>query len=261
MAKFQGRDNFIFNLHDFYKKDFAEKFFSCYRSENEKTIFITNESFQEDVHAMKISFQIDDFKLLEDEIYDIIQTRDQSSITIYFTQLEKYRNANFPYDQTFINKEFQNWNTADPELFSAELFPKYITFLNDLHHFFLTSIDTHLILYHKGQYDKQGTNLSQQSNTPMDKTQTIWFRVGLLFANGEMARLIKKHNRNYTKIAKELNNPSFRPYISESANNTNNTDKNIFSNISKMKAIKSYCEEQKIDIDEAFLRLLNKIDD
>lgn len=84
----------------------------------------------------------------------------------------------------------------------------------------------------------------------------LYFQVGILFANGEMDRLIEKHKKdgmaNYTAIARELGNKSFRPYISESMSGANKSDKNIFANMSKLNLIKEYCESNGIAVVDSF---------
>lgn len=85
----------------------------------------------------------------------------------------------------------------------------------------------------------------------------LWFKIGLLFANGEMDNLIKKHKAgtmtNCTAIALELGNRSFRPYISETINNINSSDKNIFASSEKMDLIMKYCEMKGIRVVESFI--------
>lgn len=99
-----------------------------------------------------------------------------------------------------------------------------------------------------------------EKNNPIDaneiKQNRIWFKVGLLFANGEMDSLIAKHKSgtmaNYTAIANELGDKNFRPYISETINAAHNNDKNIFSNQDKVAFIQSYCESNGITVVESF---------
>jgi hypothetical protein len=100
--------------------------------------------------------------------------------------------------------------------------------------------------------------IQMQNKTISDeiKQSRIWFKVGLLFANGEMDKLIDKHNKdntpNFSAIAKELGDFNFRPYISESISGTNNNDKNIFSNLDKINFITAYCENNGIVIVDSF---------
>ena len=88
-----------------------------------------------------------------------------------------------------------------------------------------------------------------------DKTEFLWFKVGLLFANGEMDSLIEEskyeNNPNFNSISKKLKNPSYRPFISESYLSKNNR-KNIFLDKSKVSYLENYCEENNISIVESF---------
>jgi len=85
---------------------------------------------------------------------------------------------------------------------------------------------------------------------------SLWFKVGLFFANGQISKLIENYKNftmpNFREISRELGNINYRPYISESINNTNISDKNIFSNNRKVQAIIKYCEINNIIISEDF---------
>lgn len=82
------------------------------------------------------------------------------------------------------------------------------------------------------------------------EVNTIWFKIGLLFANGEMDKLIDKHESNFRAIAREIGMPNSRPYISDSING--NKSKNIFANKSKVLFITDYCEKNEIPIVNTF---------
>jgi hypothetical protein len=92
-----------------------------------------------------------------------------------------------------------------------------------------------------------------------EKENTLWFKIGLLFANGEMDKLIAKYKdgsmSNSTKIAKELGNKNYRPYISESTFAQNKNNKNIFSNTAKIDFIEEYCKKHNITIVDSFKEL------
>jgi hypothetical protein len=94
------------------------------------------------------------------------------------------------------------------------------------------------------------------ANSDEIKQKSLWFNVGLLFANGEMDKLLLKHKQgtqsNYSAIAKELGNSNYRPYISESVSNTNIGNKNIFSSPSKISFIEEYCKLHNISIVDSF---------
>lgn len=119
------------------------------------------------------------------------------------------------------------------------------------------------------QYDKYFTFLNNRLNRKepievKDKHNENWFVIGLLFATGEMDVLLKQFDRNYTQIAKHLkpNTPEgkepykgIRPYISQSANNTTDTDKNIFSRPNKIQEIQKYCIDNNIEMTDHFKNL------
>jgi hypothetical protein len=96
-------------------------------------------------------------------------------------------------------------------------------------------------------------NLSHFKNDFSDK---YWFKIGLLFATGEMDDLLKANDRNATKIAKELGEANLRPYISDSIGQNLNSDKNIFGSREKMSNIINYCKENKISIIPGFIKRL-----
>jgi hypothetical protein len=97
---------------------------------------------------------------------------------------------------------------------------------------------------------------SKSTKKDVSEQSKLYFQVGLLFANGEMDRLIEKHKENgmpnFSAIARELGNKSFRPYISESFNGHRNSDKNIFANMKRLRWIKTYCDDNGIEVVDSF---------
>ena len=87
----------------------------------------------------------------------------------------------------------------------------------------------------------------------------IWFEVGLLFAIGEMDKLIKEHGRNATLIAKKTN-PKYNKSILATMNNYNknntNGEKNIYNSRDKMQKIIEHCKLNDIVITSDFSNLL-----
>ena len=113
------------------------------------------------------------------------------------------------------------------------------------------------------EIEKYKTFISNEiDSTVLDKpnnkkqiTDTSWFKVGLLFATGEMEKMINKHNGNFTQIAKEIysdNWGSYRPYMSESVAERSANDKNIFHNLTKIKQIQDYCILNNIEMIDSF---------
>jgi hypothetical protein len=91
------------------------------------------------------------------------------------------------------------------------------------------------------------------------KTERNWFKIGLLFANGEMDELIEKHKMNTTAIAREIGMLKSRPYISDSMSNFSNGVKNIFANAAQLAFIKDHCEKNDIPIVDTFIVKANSV--
>ncbi len=107
--------------------------------------------------------------------------------------------------------------------------------------------------------EKPNNQTQIESKVKKDKTQTLWFQVGLLFANGEMDKLINENNSNASEIARKLGNESLRPFISESISKTNVKDKNIFSSAKNMKIIIEHCKANNIKITNEFNNKYNEL--
>lgn len=101
---------------------------------------------------------------------------------------------------------------------------------------------------------KQKRNFEEDTS----EQNKLYFKVGLLFANGEMDRLIEKYKENgmtnCSAIAKELGNMSLRPYISESISGRNKNDKNIFANKKRLGLILEHCERKEIELVDSFIK-------
>jgi hypothetical protein len=86
-----------------------------------------------------------------------------------------------------------------------------------------------------------------------DYQTEIWFRVGVLFANGEMDKLKKQFNSNGTQIAKHLGNKSYKGYINDTIGNTNKkSNKNILNYPGKLLKIYNHCIENNIPMIDSF---------
>ena len=104
-------------------------------------------------------------------------------------------------------------------------------------------------------------NFKVTDNHSKDATEFLWFKVGLLFANGEMDSLIEESKceniPNFSAISRKLENMNCRPYISESYHSKNN-GKNIFLSKSKVSYLEKYCKENNIPIVESFKTYVKK---
>ena len=98
---------------------------------------------------------------------------------------------------------------------------------------------------------------SSNKNVKKEVYETLWFKVGLLFATGEIQKLLKENNSNRNEVTRQLGNKSYRVYITETLNNKQDKgkyDKNIYSDPKKMQIIKKYCDDNKIEVCEDFLK-------
>lgn len=117
--------------------------------------------------------------------------------------------------------------------------------------------ETDLDLYFKKElenFNKQHDNSNSKIVNGESKENLYWFKVGLKFANGDISRLYEKE-KTFIKVAKNISQTkwtSYRPYISESWNNTNTNDKNIFSDHKKCETIITYCKNNDIEISPSF---------
>lgn len=92
---------------------------------------------------------------------------------------------------------------------------------------------------------------------------TIWFKVGLLFANGEVQRLYKKYKSekgHFKKITLELGfKETDRPYFSETINNSTKSPKNIYKSSKNMNIIFDFCLRNNISINDDFMSIYNAL--
>lgn len=152
-----------------------------------------------------------------------------------------YMNAFKPYEEKYIKVNF-----------NSEV-SKNINYVLDFIEFEIEQLKLNPIKF---------KTLQPKDGTQKDYTKNIWFKVGLLFANGEMAKLIEQYSingtANGTKIAEHLGNKSYKGFINETISNNlkNITDKNIFSNQKKLLKIKKYCDENNIVMVDSFLKLI-----
>ena len=173
------------------------------------------------------------------------------------------------------NRRFENLKRISKQLIEMQTI-----IANDLFKLGSTRNNEFEDFYNDIIYDISNTNLIQNPNnkqlndfnnyiaeirnlsTPQLKPknnheQTLWFRVGLLFATGEIEKLIEIYSSNATQISISLGNKSFRPYITESISKSTVGNKNIFSNRNKMQKITDYCKKHNIIVTPEFLKELN----
>lgn len=94
-----------------------------------------------------------------------------------------------------------------------------------------------------------------QSNVkPSSEDSKNWFKVGILFATGEID--LNEKSANFTALAKKYfgdDYEGYRPYISESMNNSTLRSQNIFRSLKKWNALYSYCLTNKIEVVSEFI--------
>jgi hypothetical protein len=108
-------------------------------------------------------------------------------------------------------------------------------------------------------------DIPQLTKTKKSYKEQILFKVGLLFATGEMNKYFTVNsnketvmNINFTapKIAKELKNDNYNKFILSTINNYTrekaNGNKNIFNSFDMMTKIISHCEAENIPVDPYF---------
>lgn len=100
----------------------------------------------------------------------------------------------------------------------------------------------------------------KENKAKKDKTNELWFIVGVKFATGEMQKLYKEMDLNATQTAKHLGNNSYRPFISESVSNTNKKPQNIYSRKKKdINLILEYCKTNNLEVCQDFKDKTNHI--
>jgi hypothetical protein len=109
---------------------------------------------------------------------------------------------------------------------------------------------------------------SEKKNTDEVKKKNhqeeIWFKVGLLFASGEIYRIHKENNKEFRKTAKAIGNVNLRQIISNTLNHDasqygKKNSRNIFLSMEKMTVIINHCKENRITIDERFMANYNTL--
>jgi hypothetical protein len=96
------------------------------------------------------------------------------------------------------------------------------------------------------------------------KVLTNPFKVGLLFASGEIYKLCDEYKNNASAIARALDNESYRPYITQTLSHNekkygSKDDKNIFLRLGLMSEIINHCKENGIAIHERFMTNYNTL--
>ena len=92
----------------------------------------------------------------------------------------------------------------------------------------------------------------------------LWFKAGVLFANGEIDKLKIKHNNIVPRIVEEIGE-EYNKYILATLNEygkkgyNSNSDKNIYLHMGKMEKIILYCQNHNIEITDNFLKKFKEL--
>ena len=145
------------------------------------------------------------------------------------------------FPKSWTKREWSNYNIV-----IAESIWLYYNWLNEL-------------------YSNENKKLDIQTKSPKtDYKTTNWFIVGLAFANGKMDELVemskkeKNNTVNFLFITRKMGDDSHRPYISQSYANYKVTDKNIFSDLSKINKIINHCKVNNIEIKDSFFKQVDE---
>jgi len=234
--------------------------------ENWKKIFSENYQRSE-LKDVLLRSQLTDFKQLLNSNIELkpIGNNDKGSLTLsnrtlLFTTYElstlreyfqdfirdgKERDYDFIHSPNFL---FQRKNELTPQMYAQVSW--------DFHRWLKSFIPKEEVITEK----ELSINKTSTKNKIDNTQKRYWFKVGLLFANGEMEALMLKYENgtmsNFSAIARELGNEYYRPFISETRNNNGETDKNIFADQNKMAYIITYCEENGITVVDSFKKYL-----
>lgn len=153
------------------------------------------------------------------------------------------------YNQIRLNKEVT--------IFLVDPFDRYLYYTKKHEAIELMKFEKYLI--------EQENNKIETNKPNEDYKTTLWFKVGLLFAKGEMNKYFTVNGNNETimkdgftvpKIAKELGDKRYNKTILATINNyphnNPNGSKNIFNSRDKMSKIIAHCEAENINVDPYF---------
>lgn len=171
----------------------------------------------------------------------------------------KFNNLKTPYST--INVEFENHNKIEQLVLFDTIYYKIKVISLQI----LIAIGGHFRIINKGKEQLASSQNETNNNEQIQPTNQnllnkAWFKIGLKFATGEAQKSYEKHKGEkgqFAIITKELGfNTNLRPYLSETINNTNQNDKNIYSNQKKLKTILIYCQSNEISVCPEFLALI-----
>lgn len=170
------------------------------------------------------------------------------------------------YDNIMARKIFKVKHSGPPEFLFEGIPPSQLIVDSGKLENHISSANA-IMEFISNQPNGHSENIDIEKVNPANSSDEnkIWFKVGLLFANGTMEKyynvndkgvLSFKDNFTVPKIAKELGNVKYNKYILGTIQNysiKNNGDKNIFNSRDKMEKIIAYCKQRRIDIIPYFI--------
>jgi len=174
------------------------------------------------------------------------------------------------YNNIIVKKAFKVQDSGSPEYLLEGTIPsKVIIKLDELeNHISSANAIMEFITSQLNNHNDSLENGKPKQDKKTDKDY-VWFKVGLLFADGTMEKYynmtdagVLKFKDNYTtpKVAKDLGHEDYVKYILATINNykltNSNGKKNIFNSREKMEKIIAHCKENKITINPYFISRL-----
>lgn len=195
-------------------------------------------------YANTISFPKNCQKLIP-EYFELKQTRYLEKKAASILTVDQLKSRFLEDEVLTVRNEIEALRKKYPE-FSKN--PEFLQINQD----YLMWLETKTVQLEAAQPEKVKSDRDEEQN---------WFKVGLLFATGEIYPLLAKHKNNATHLAKELGNEKgFRPFISDSKGDSADRPTNIFSRPKKITTLHSYCIENKKDMCDEFLNKYNQIE-
>jgi hypothetical protein len=258
-SNFPKSENLIKNNMSFYTlycygdSDFEKEYFD-YKKFN---IQNKNHHFK-GINYIELN-KILDFAIYEEELMKLVNSQEIR----FIEELESKRQ--FPNFEIALMESMQSVHTS-------LIFLKSLNFENnrikDITQKYFTNSYMHIVNHFKNKYfflyeksffgvsieDDFNKRLKKNNRDILDKN-TLWFKVGLLLAEGKIQELKKEQPKiSFDKMASYLGDNKYSVYIKATLNyyTKTNVDKNIYLSFKKMKSINDYCQSNDIIVCEDF---------
>ncbi len=106
----------------FQEEDFVYDFFNYYQSDGpiRPSVFYGSASYENGM-SHKLEWYVNDLKLFEDEIQQVIHTTNQNAINQYFEKLNEYREWLCRIDEKEVELKFNTWNETTQSEFEKKV--------------------------------------------------------------------------------------------------------------------------------------------